>query len=56
MGVNGDDFLDAMELQGPGHESGVLHKALLIPQIIEQDAAVEIHFRVVEKVHPGLRQ
>ena len=56
VGVNGDDFLDAMELQGPGHEFGVLYKTLLIPQIVEQDAAVEIHFRVVEKVHAGLRQ
>ena len=56
MGVNGDDFLDAVELQSPGHEPGVLHKTFLIPQIIEQDAAVEVHLRVIEEVHAGFFQ
>ena len=54
--IDRDDFLNAMELQGPGHEPGVLHKALLIPQIVEQDTAVEVHFRVIEEVRPGFRQ
>ena len=54
--INGDELFDAMELQVPGHEPGVLHKALLIPQVVEQDAAVEIHLGMIEEVHPRFVQ
>ena len=56
MGINGDDLVDAVQLQVPGHEPGVLHKALLIPQVVEQDAAVEVHLRMIKEAHAGFRQ
>ncbi len=31
----------------------MLHKTLLIPQVIQQDAAVEIHVGVIEEIHAG---
>ena len=56
VGIDGDQLPDAVFFQPIRQPAGMGDESLLVAQVVEQDAAVEIHFRVVEKAHPGFRQ